>query len=456
MVSSIQNNPLSSSMYWLSYGIPFTVPSIGSGGKWDGSKWIQSDTSDEEDNIYTPSYSSGNTSSPAPSSSFSGSFGSNRGGVNGYGFAAPGFAGAFNDEAVAGISQQGALSGMGSALGSSLGRSALGGAIAGGITGSIGTGISTAVAGLANPGTMAGIAAGAINGALGFEPGIATAAMAGLASLASPGLGMAIGMFGPAITDATMDAFDARENEFSRDWAEDLAGSYLGGRVAGKSLSDAINNRGMQPSWSSLANTMTNALGTLGIENIGLTQEALANAYADLGYTADVANVSAYADIVGMGIDSIADPGFGVGFGTEQAGPSSLGNPTGSFSMSSYMDAALADTYAGLAAPSMGTTAQSPSPAGQAIGQGVSAQAETASKADQGSPQGSPAGTEGQGQDTGQGQGDQGDSQGNDSNDSSGGGEGSNGAGGMGADGTSDSSSEGEDSSSDSDSDGDD
>lgn len=405
MASSILSNPFltNSTYWWMNAGLPFVLPTIGSNGRWDGSKWVQDTNTSttpgvtDSSTIY-PGYSSGNSSmsSPGISSSTMGNSGAYSGAVNGFGLSTPGFAGSFNDSAVASMGQQGALSGMVNSAMASVGNAALTGSIAGGITGSLSNGISTAVAGLANPSSIAGVIGGALNGALGFSTSPAIGALAGLASLASPALGLAVGVFGPAIADLAMDAFDARENENTKDFAEALSNSYAGGRISGAHLSNALNNRGMQLSYQSLANPMTEALSQLGVTNKGVTQEALTAAYQDLGFTPDVAAVSALADVVGQNISDITSD-YGVGFGSQQAGAGlGMGNPTGDFGWGGVVDAALSDTVSGLGLSTefgqVDTTTQGPSAASTSIGQGVSDQASTASLGNEASTSG-PAGT---------------------------------------------------------------
>lgn len=354
-MNSINN----SSLYWTRMGIPVSSTGTKMGeARWDGSRFVQSSSPSltEDASYYNPYYSDSKSGFTGPGSSFgsnTNSFGST-GGVNGFGFGTPGFGGAFSDSAVAGIGQQGAVSGLTNAAVNSAVNSALNGAVVGGITGSIEQGISSAVSGFASPGSLAGMVGGLVNGALGVDvqgpTSMALGALSGIASLASPALGLAVGVFGPAIADLSMDALDARTNERTKDFAEDLTDSFVGGRLAGTHLSNAINNRGMNLNTVSLASPVSQALGQLGINNnIGLTQEALANAYADLGFAPDVANVSAYADVVGMGIDSVTDPSFGLSeaFGGTPAN-SSFGNVTGSFDISPSMNESLADTYGSL------------------------------------------------------------------------------------------------------------
>ena len=412
MAFSTQSNPMStsSSYWWMSSGIPFVLPSIGSNGSWDGSKWVQTSPSDttttsDSNNIYLSDGSS-SFSTPSTSTGFSNT---SSGAVNGFGLSSPGFAGSFSDSAVAGIGQQGALSGMANSAMSSFGNAALSGAIAGGLTGSISNGISTAVAGIANPGSIAGFLGSAFNGALGLSTSPAIGVISGLASLASPALGAAIGVFGPAVADLAMDAFDARDNEKTKDFAEDLAGSYVGGRISGNHLSNALDNRGMQLGYQSVMGPVSTALGQLGITNTGLTQEALSAAYQDLGFTPDVAEVSALADVVGQNVSDITSD-YGVGFGSQQAGAGlGMGNPTGDFGWGGVVDAALSDTVSGLGLSTgfgqVDTTTQGPSPASDSIGQGVTDQASTAGvgntsstadPSDTGTTEGSPSGaTEG-------------------------------------------------------------
>lgn len=369
MASSILSNPFltNSTYWWMNAGLPFVLPTIGSNGSWDGSKWVQdtntSTTPGVTDSSTTyPGYSSGNSSmsSPGISSSTIGNSGAYSGAVNGFGLSTPGFAGAFNDSAVASMGQQGALSGMANSAMASVGNAALTGSIAGGITGSISNGISTAVAGLANPGSIAGVIGGALNGALGFNTSPAVGALAGLASLASPALGLAVGVFGPAVADLAMDALDARDMEQSRDLAESLSNSYVGGRIAGAHISNALEQDLGLPSASKMG-TVTQAYGQLGIDNRGLTQEALAAAYQDLGFAPEVAAVSALSDVVNADISDITND-FGVGFSNTQSPASSFGNPLGGFSMNGYMDQALSDVYGTL---SMGPIA---STFGQEVG----------------------------------------------------------------------------------------
>ena len=369
MASSILSNPFltNSTYWWMNAGLPFVLPTIGSNGSWDGSKWVQDTNTStttgvtDSSTIY-PGYSSGNSSmsSPGISSSTIGNSGAYSGAVNGFGLSTPGFAGSFNDSAVASMGQQGALSGMANSAMASVGNAALTGSIAGGITGSLSNGISTAVAGLANPGSIAGVIGGALNGALGFNTSPAIGALAGLASLASPALGLAVGVFGPAVADLAMDAFDARDMEHSRDLAESLSNSYVGGRIAGAHISNALEQDLGLPSASKMG-TVTQAYGQLGIDNRGLTQEALAAAYQDLGFAPEVAAVSALSDVVNADISDITND-FGVGFSNTQSPASSFGNPLGGFSMNGYMDQALSDVYGAL---SMGPIA---STFGQEVG----------------------------------------------------------------------------------------
>ena len=383
MAFSTQSNLYSSpSTYWMNSGIPFIIPSVGSSGMWDGSKWIRSNDTQTQNTVqpfYFLNSNSSINSGPQSSQGISPSTNS----VNGFGLGTPGFGGAFNDEALASMGQQGALSGMANSAMASVGNAALTGSIAGGITGSLSNGISTAVAGLANPGSIAGVIGGALNGALGFNTSPAMGALAGLASLASPALGLAVGVFGPSIADLAMDALDARSNEFSRDYVEDLANSYVGGRVASAHMNNALNNT-LDFSQMGLMDTVSQALGQLGVTNMGTIQGALEAAYSDKGYTEDVAHASAMADVVGKGISEITSD-YGVGFGSQQAGAGlGMGNTLGDFGWGGVVDAALGGTLdslgLGVGFGQVDTTTQSPSPASASIGQGVGEQADAAGK----------------------------------------------------------------------------
>lgn len=351
MLSTVQQNPLNTSFnqYWTNYGIPFMIPSAGSGGLWDGSRWIEKEESVTPLYQLDPNDGGGNSGTDPGTQGFgnsSGSFG------------------------IGGVASQGAAEGFQGAVGSALGNAAFSGTLAGALAGDFGVGLSSAVAGLANPGTMAGIVGATVNGALGFSPSLGMSALAGLASLASPALGMAIGVFGPPIADVAMDAFDAREYEHTRDYVEDLAGSFFSGRTAANHVANAINNEyGINV--SDKANAIANALGELGFSpSTSLLADVVGSYYADMGYDADVANALGYGAAVSYGINNAIGQGFGVGFGSQQAGPTSFNNPTGSFSIGPAMNAALANTYADLSTPTSPNT-QTPSPASEAIGKGV-------------------------------------------------------------------------------------
>lgn len=415
MVSSTQSNPLSDTgTYWMSSGIPFYDSFMNSNGMWDGTKWIQDSSNG------TSGFGSGVLGSTTNS-------GISSSAPEGFGLGSTGFGGAFNDSAVAGIGQQGALSGLSNAATSTIGNAALSGAMVGGITNSVSNGLSTAVAGIANPASMAGMLSGMAYGALGIQSSPAVGVLTGLASMVSPGLGLAVGILGPGIVDGVMDALDARDMENTKDYAEDLAGSYVGGRVAGSHISNALaNDLGL--STSSKMGTITDAYADLGINNMGAIQGALEAAYSDLGFSPEVASVSAMADVVGQGISDITSS-YGVGFGSQQA--------NAGVGLNGMVDSTVDSLGLSAGFGQIGTTAQGPSAASTSIGQGVSEQAEAAGVGPSASPDAGPtadtSSTEGPSADTSS-ESDSSSSDGGEGGDGGGGGDGGDAGGDSGAD----------------------
>ena len=87
-----------------------------------------------------------------------------------------------------------------------------------------------------------GIGAG-INSALGLDSsfGIQGLASAVATAFGGPLAGAAVGMFGGFATNAIADALDARDNEQTKDMAEDAYGHGLTGLSVGKGMADAVN-----------------------------------------------------------------------------------------------------------------------------------------------------------------------------------------------------------------------
>ena len=369
MTSSIQSNPFSNTgTYWMSSGIPFYDSSMNSNGMWDGKKWVQDSSNG------TSGFGSGVLGSTLNSGISSST-------PEGFGLGSTGFGGAFSDSAVASIGQQGALSGLSNATTSTIGNAALSGAVVGGITNSVSNGLNTAVAGIANPASMAGMLSGMAYGALGIQSSPAVGVLTGLASMVSPGLGLAVGLLGPGIMDGVLDAFDARDMENTKDYAEDLAGSYVGGRIAGSHISNALaNDLGLNT--SSKMGTIADAYADLGINNMGAIQGALEAAYSDLGFSPEIASVSAIADVVGKDISDITSS-YGVGFGSQQA--------NAGVGLNGMVDATVDSLGLSAGFGQVGTAAQGPSAASASIGQGVSEQAEAVGVGPSASPDAGPA-----------------------------------------------------------------
>lgn len=271
-------NVLNSSMYWMMQGLPYmlNIPTIGGGktSRWDGSRWLSSSNTITTSNIDNAVLGMNE-------------FGGKEDRAREPGKVATGYSGAFDRSALSrAAANRAANSLVSSATGISK-AAALNGTMGALVSGNVGTGLQTALSSAANPGNFVGTLGNLANSAFGLT-GISPAAMSVASTLGTlvggPGLGAAVSVLGGFGLDALGDAFNMRSMESIRDRAEDMAGDYVSGRLAGAVLSrdigDAINN----PSIANYAPAVASSLASIGaIPNESTVQNFAADTYASMG-----------------------------------------------------------------------------------------------------------------------------------------------------------------------------
>lgn len=245
----------------LSFGMPFfDIPTIGS-KKWDGSRWVSTDSSSYSDGTYRfDMFGEGGIDSPGLSDGFSDATGLAGTSSLAGGRAADAMAGSFGQAALG----AGAKAGLGMAFGMSPSDA-----------------LAMGAQSLAGPGTIGGVVGAGINAGLGLSSlGPTQAALAGLAGIVGgPLAAAAVAAFGGFATNALADALDARDMEQTRDLAEDALGHGFTGLSKGKSLADTVTTaQTVNPSTMNV-NTMAQTLAHMGI-NVSPV-DAMAAAMAD-------------------------------------------------------------------------------------------------------------------------------------------------------------------------------